>query len=176
MSRILFQIAWGHRCSAVLCSLFAAGFVSTNTFAEPLTPNPEVGTVWWNELVTPNPELSREFYVHVMGWTPKSVAADDNSRPPNPGEPEYTIFMQNSNESAGLTRHEGGEPSNLKPGWLTYIQVADVDNAVTEALRRGGKILKVPHDAQNVGRIAVIEDLDGNAVGLFAPVAKESVP
>jgi predicted enzyme related to lactoylglutathione lyase len=106
----------------------------------------------------------------VLGWSPKIVAADDNSRPPAPGESAYTLFMANGTESAGLTKYEGKDPNDPKPGWLMYVQVADVDNAVIEALRKGGKVLKAPTDAAKVGRIAVIQDLDGNALGLYAPI------
>lgn len=132
--------------------------------------NADTGTVWWNELISANPDRSRDFYSSVVGWTPKIVAADDNSRAPAPGEPAYTLFTTNGTETAGLTKYEGKDPNDPKPGWIMYIQVADVDNAVGEALKKGGRVLRAPTDAAKIGRLAVIEDLDGNAVGLYAPV------
>lgn len=134
------------------------------------TTDADTGTVWWNELISANPDRSRDFYSSVLGWSPKIVASEDNSRPPAPGESAYTLFTTNGTEAAGMTKYEGKDPNDPKPGWLMYVQVADVDNAVVEALRKGGKVLKAPTDAAKVGRIAVIQDLDGNAIGLYAPV------
>lgn len=140
--------------------------------ADPKAPSNDEGSVWWNELVSVNPERSRDFYASVIGWTPKIVAAEDNSRAPASGEAEYTIFTQNGTEAAGLSKNDGNEPTNPKPGWLTYIQVSSVDDAVVNALKKGGKVLKAPYNIANTGRLAVIEDIDGNAVGLFNPPAK----
>ena len=106
-----------------------------------------------------------------MGWTPKIVAAEDNSRPPAVGETEYTLLMNNGAETAGVTKYEGKDPNDPKPGWLMYVQVANVDDAVLNAMKNGGKVLKAPYDVQKVGRLAVIQDPDGNPVGIFNPVA-----
>ena len=169
MSRILSMPRAG--VAALFSAVFAA-FLALPANAQSPTPSAQTdnGSIWWNELVSANPERSRDFYASVIGWTPKIVAAEDNSRPPAPGENEYTLFMQSGIESAGLSKYDGKEPSDPKPGWLTYIQVANVDDAVVEALKKGGKVLKAPTDAVNVGRIAIIEDPDGNSFGLFTPV------
>jgi predicted enzyme related to lactoylglutathione lyase len=157
---------------SLLTAALTAGLTSLPAAAQnpQATTDADTGTVWWNELISANPDRSRDFYASVIGWTPKIVSADDNSRAPAPGEAAYTLFTTNGTESAGLTKYEGKDPNDPKPGWLMYVQVADVDNAVVEALRKGGKVLKAPTDAAKIGRIAVIQDLDGNAIGLYAPI------
>jgi predicted enzyme related to lactoylglutathione lyase len=166
-----------HGLAAALSLALAAGVALPALAESPALQSSagDNGTVWWNELISANPEKSREFYASVAGWTPKIVAADDNSRPPAPGESEYTLFMNNGTEAAGVSKYEGKLPSDPKPGWLTYIQVADVDGAVVQALKLGGKVLKAPSDVDKVGRIAVIEDPDGNAVGLYTAASKDAV-
>jgi len=161
----------------VLISLFTAVVVAGGMSWPAAAQSPQTttdaadtGTVWWNELISANPDRSRDFYESVVGWTPKIVASDDNTRSPAPGEAAYTLFTANGSETAGLTKYEGKDPNDPKPGWLMYIQVADVDNAVVEALKKGGKVLKAPTDAVKIGRLAVIQDLDGNAIGLYAPI------
>jgi len=134
------------------------------------TTDADTGTIWWNELVSSDPDRSRDFYQSVAGWTPKVVAADDNTRAPAAGEPAYTLFSAGSTEAAGMTKYEGKDPNDPKPGWLMYVQVADVDNAVGEALKKGGKVLRAPTDAAKIGRIAIVQDPDGNAIGLYAPI------
>lgn len=130
-----------------------------------------VGTVWWSELLSANPDRSRAFYAGVAGWTPKIVSADDMTRPPNPDEASYTMFMRGDTEVAGALALEGGELSETRPQWMTYIQVADVDDAVLAALKNGGRILKAPFDEASVGRLAVVADPDGIPVGLVTPLS-----
>lgn len=130
-----------------------------------------VGTVWWSELLSTSPERTRAFYAGVAGWTPRVVAADDTSRPPNPGETEYTLFTRDGTEVAGTTPLETSDARDTRPQWMTYIQVADVDHAVFEALKNGGRILKAPFDEASVGRMAVVADPDGVPVGLVTPVS-----
>ncbi len=131
----------------------------------------QVGSIWWSELVSANPTRTRDFYAGVFGWTPKIVSADDTTRAPNPGEPEYTIFMHHGTEVAGAAAHDDKDPNEVRPGWLSYIQVANVDTAVLEAVNKGGKILKAPYDDAGTGRFAVVQDPDGTPVGLVTPIS-----
>ena len=158
---------------ALLASAICTIMVSSAGAAEP-TPatDSDTGSVWWNEIVTENPDRTREFYKNVIGWSPKIVAADDHTRAPVAGEAEYTLFMQNNTESSGLTKYDGKEPSDPKPGWLMYIQVANVEEASLQAVKNGGKLLKAPYDATRIGRLSIIRDPDGNTVGLFTPPPK----
>lgn len=165
---------WCSRSAAfsILTAALMAGLTSLPTAAQSpqATTDADTGTVWWNELISSDPDRSRDFYQSVAGWTPKIVAADDNARTPAPGEPAYTLFSTGSTEAAGMTKYEGKDPNDPKPGWLMYVQVADVDNAVGEALKKGGKVLRAPTDAAKIGRIAIVQDPDGNAIGLYAPI------
>jgi uncharacterized protein len=174
MSRRLSRSRHG---AAVILSVALAAAAAIPAFAEDPAAKPsssDNGSVWWNELVSANPDKARDFYASVIGWTPKVVAADDNSRPPAPGEADYTLFTSQGEEVAGLSKYDGKQPNDPKPGWLTYIQVGDVDGAVEQALKKGGRVLKAPNDVDGVGRIAVIQDPDGNSFGLYTPAAKES--
>jgi predicted enzyme related to lactoylglutathione lyase len=132
------------------------------------------GTVWWSEIMTTDPVRSRDFYASVAGWTPKTVAAADTTRPPNPGEAEYTLFTKNGVEVAGASKIEPAD-TDTRPGWMTYIEVANVDTAVIEALKKGGRILKAPFDDASTGRMAIVADPDGIPVGLVTPKASAPV-
>jgi uncharacterized protein len=170
-------ISRSRKVAAAALSITLAAVASLPAFADGPAPQASAadnGSVWWNELVSSNPEKARDFYASVVGWTPKVVAAEDNSRPPAPGEADYTLFTSKGEEVAGLSKFDGKQPNDPKPGWVTYIQVGDVDRAVEEALKKGGKVLKAANDADGIGRIAVIEDPDGNPVGLYTPVPQES--
>ena len=155
----------------LLCAAAFAGLLPLSAAAQsPVAADDSgAGSVWWSEMVSANPERSRDFYASVIGWTPKVVAADDTTRPPAPGEDEYTLFLQDGDESAGLAKYDGTDPGSPRPGWLTYIQVKNVDKSVAQAISKGGKILKAPADVDGVGRLAIVQDPYGNSVGLVTP-------
>ncbi len=137
----------------------------------PLRPGPSGGP----SSVSAHPDKSREFYTAIAGWSPKIVSAEDTTRPPNPGETDYTLFMNQGTEVAGLSKSDGTTPNEARPGWMPYIQVASVDTAVIEVLKKGGKVLKAPFDDTESGRIAIVEDPDGFAVGLVTPISETPV-
>jgi predicted enzyme related to lactoylglutathione lyase len=148
----------------------AAATASAPAFAQTAAcSGTQVGSVWWNELVAADPVTARAFYTKIMGWTAKIVSTEDNSRPPNAGEEEYTLFLQNGEEVAGLTKANAADPTGLRPGWIAYVQVASVDDAVTQTLMSGGKVLRFPVDVAKVGRIAVLEDASGTQTGIVTP-------
>jgi predicted enzyme related to lactoylglutathione lyase len=158
---------------AALAVLSGPAFATDSTQQ---TATSQTGTLWWTELVSAHPEKSRDFYTAVAGWSPKIVSAEDSTRPPNPGETDYTLFMNQGTEVAGLSKYDGGGAQNEgRPGWMPYLQVASVDTAVIEVLKKGGKILKAPYDDTESGRIAIVEDPDGFAVGLVTPVSATPV-
>ena len=139
---------------------------------EAMAHDSEVGTIWWNEFLTRDPERARTFYSKVVGWTTKTVALEDPSRPPKPGEKEYIVFATDGREAAGAMKNDDVEFARSGPAmWLTYIQVASVDTAVFRAVQIGGKLLSGPFDLPNIGRIAIVEDLEGARVGLITPAS-----
>ena len=153
----------------VLAAAAQGGPALSATAANNAASCTETGTVWWNELISPNPEKVRNFYAKVVGWTPRVVSLDDNSRAPKPGEPDYTLFLVANREAAGLAKIDEGVDA-LEAGWFTYIQVENVDTAVLAAANNGGKVLKFPFDVPDIGRIAVVEDPQGASFGLVTPV------
>jgi predicted enzyme related to lactoylglutathione lyase len=58
-------------------------------------------------------------------------------------------------------------PTDLRPGWLPFIQVKDVDEAAQRAIQLGGRIVTLPYDSDNE-RMVEIEDPEGNRFGLVS--------
>jgi uncharacterized protein len=153
---------------ALTAAVTSSGLAAAKPAAQgkqPPATSSDLGTVWWTELRTRNLAATRDFYAGVIGWTPKLVAQDDMNSPPAAGEKGYTLFMMHGEEVAGAEEIDAGE----RPGWLTYIEVDNVDEAVARAAKRGGKIVQQPSDIAGVGRVAEIEDPEGNRLGLVAP-------
>jgi hypothetical protein len=76
---------------------------------------------------------------------------------------------------AGPHQNAGGlmpKPEHV-PGpaaWVTYLATDDVDATAAKAKQLGGSVLEPAFDVPSVGRIAVIADSTGAAVGLFKPL------
>jgi uncharacterized protein len=116
------------------------------------------GTPSWVDLGSPDVDASIAFYSSLFGWT----ASD-------PGPPEaggYRFFMQNGKMVAGLSPlMMEGQP----PAWLNYVTVADADDTTANAREAGATVHVEPMDVLDVGRMAILADPTGAALGLWQP-------
>lgn len=125
---------------------------------ERAVPHKEVsmhGQISWHELTTPNTDDAMTFYGGLFGWTFDSF-----------GPPGAYWLIQNAGDAVGglMTK----TPETLFPqGWLFYVDVDDVDEAIAQATKFGGTSLVPPFDMPGVGRIAVIQDPAGATVGVM---------
>lgn len=155
---------------ALMMILTSAGLAQAEPPSKPaVAASPELGTVWWAELVTKDLKRASSYYSSVIGWTTKSVAMTDSSRPAGPNEPELVLFMTEGNELAGALLANRDTPGKGAARWIIYFQVADVDAAVQRATAKGGKLLIHPFDVGTSVRLAVVEDPDGVPFGLATP-------
>jgi predicted enzyme related to lactoylglutathione lyase len=117
---------------------------------------PKPGEFAWNELLSTDVAAAKKFYGGLFGWNPQSF----------PANPDYTIFKQGEMMIGGLMKSpKPGLPSH----WLAYVTVEDVDAKVAQAKKLGAQIAMDPFDVPTVGRIAVLVDPQGAALGLFKP-------
>jgi uncharacterized protein YndB with AHSA1/START domain/predicted enzyme related to lactoylglutathione lyase len=116
----------------------------------------QVGTFCWNELLASETSGAAKFYTQLFGWKTADF----------PGGMNYTLFKQGEDRVAGLMQrpHE-----NAPPHWLAYVQVENVDATVKRITSLGGKMIIPGMDIPTVGRIAVFQDPQGAALGVFQP-------
>ena len=112
------------------------------------------GQFSWNELITSDVESAKSFYSKLLGWEPV----------PMPGGMPYTLFKKNGSEVGGMMAMPG-----VPPHWLSYVTVENADATAARAAELGGTICKAPFDIPEVGRIAIVVDPQGAAIGLFQP-------
>ncbi len=111
------------------------------------------GSFIWYELLTADPDAAAAFYGDVIGWTAASA-----------GQPgiDYRIFSAGGTPVAGhMKLPDGAEEAGMRPGWLGYIGVDDVDRAVAEIETAGGKVHMPAMDLEGVGRMALVADPQG---------------
>ena len=120
------------------------------------SPMAQPGRVSWNELVTTDVAAAKKFYTGLFGWKTELFGA------------EYTLFKQGDTMVGGAMKcPQPGAPAH----WLAYVTVKDVDASAAKAGKLGGKVVAPPFDVPEVGRIAVVLDPQGAAIGLFKPEA-----
>jgi len=135
----------------------------------------QAGSIWWNEYMAHDADRINFFYANVIGWKMKLVSLDEPSRLAVPGEAGYMVMLSKGDEVAGVMKITDAGFKGARAGWFTYIQVANVDEAVDRAKQLGGKVVSDPADTNEGVRIAVIEDPEGCLVGLAAPKAAAEI-
>jgi predicted enzyme related to lactoylglutathione lyase len=117
------------------------------------------GKIHWNELMTSDPEKSKAFWSAVAGWTFEPMPMGEGMT--------YTIIKSGAEMRGGMMKRE----PHMGPmdGWMMYVAVDDVDKAAKTTAAKGGKVLNGPFDVPGVGRIAIIADATGAAVGIMTP-------
>lgn len=115
------------------------------------------GTFAWNELSTGNVEKAKAFYASALGWTFEKF--------PMP-EGEYWVAKVGDKFVAGVASLELGALEGVStPYWFPFIEVEDIDARMSAATANGASVLRPASDVPNVGRVAVLRDPTGAAVG-----------
>jgi predicted enzyme related to lactoylglutathione lyase len=128
----------------------------------------EPGAIWWTEYLANDANRINHFYANVIGWRMKLVSLEEPSRLAEPDEKSYMVMLARGEETAGVMRLVDADFPASRPGWFTYIQVDNVDEAARRTVQLGGRIVRAPVDSDENMRIAVIQDPEGCLVGLAA--------
>ncbi len=117
--------------------------MSTTAQQEVTTPTQTTtGNFVWHELRTTDTKAAEAFYTHVIGWQAKGSG--------DPAGVPYTLLSAGDLDTAGLMgltpeMVEGG----MKPGWVGFIGVDDVDGYAKRVEQGGGKLHCPPMDIPN---------------------------
>jgi predicted enzyme related to lactoylglutathione lyase len=117
------------------------------------------GRFVWYELATTDREAAIAFYTKVMGWGAWDASA--------PGRP-YVLFSAGPVSAGGLMDLPAdARERGVKPSWVGYVGVDDVDAAVGQLKRRGGAVHVPPTDVAGISRFAIVADPQTARLGLF---------
>ncbi|WP_347331720.1 VOC family protein [Marinimicrobium locisalis] len=117
------------------------------------------GEFIWYELLSTDSNAAIAFYNAILDWQ----ATDSGQR-----NMDYRILSARD-EDAGAPHDVGGlmqmteemREGGLKPVWLGYIGVDDVDRTVATIVEMGASVQLPPTDIPNVGRLAMVSDPQG---------------
>lgn len=114
----------------------------------------------WSELMTRDIDAAKAFYTETCGWSYDAMTMDDGSA--------YFVAMVGGKPVAGLMDMSGTPGmTDIPPHWFTYFAVDDVDHAVEQTRACGGEVIRPPFDVEGIGRIAILKDSAGAAMGMI---------
>jgi predicted enzyme related to lactoylglutathione lyase len=121
----------------------------------------EHGMFHWNELMTRDVETAKKFYAKTIGWTFDGMPMEQGT---------YWLANIGGRPVAGIfdmTGHQGME--DIPENWFAYLAVDDIDKRVGMAKDAGATIVRDPFDIPGVGRIAILKEPGGAAIGWMTP-------
>lgn len=104
--------------------------------------------------MTTDAASARLFYEELFGWH-MEVGGEDTGF--------YALASLDGRNAAGIGEMQMEHP----PVWTTYLASADAEATMDAVARAGGTILQPPMDVMEYGRMAVIQDPTGGAVGIW---------
>jgi uncharacterized protein len=104
----------------------------------------------WYELMTTDMDAAKAFYADVVGWGTQDVST--------PGV-AYTLFTAGGASVSGLMDlPEDARASGLRPSWIGYVGVNDVDATAERIKQLGGAVHVPPTDIPNISRFSIAVD------------------
>src|SRR5260370_36011838 len=117
------------------------------------------GRFGWSELMVADIEAGKVFYGDVVGW-----GKEDASMPGR----AYPLFTAGGTSVSGLMAlPEDARKSGLRPSWLGYVGVSDVDAAADRIKELGGAVHVPPKDIPNISRFSIAVDPQMATIALF---------
>ncbi len=101
----------------------------------------------WVELSTSDPEAAQAFYAKLFGW--RIEVSDD------PQYGGYALAKIGDQDAAGIGRIQSPQAPTA---WSIYIGSDDVDALATKVEAAGGRVVALPFDVGDQGRMAVFQD------------------
>jgi predicted enzyme related to lactoylglutathione lyase len=116
---------------------------------------PALSSFCWDQLNTPDPQEEFEAYAYVLGWRRLQLT--------RAAQPELWTLLRGERQAGSLMK-EAGEQAH----WLSFVMVAQLEDARMRARALGGKVLVDCYEVPNVGAFSVLEDTLGAQIAAFA--------
>jgi predicted enzyme related to lactoylglutathione lyase len=122
------------------------------------------GHFYWNELMTRDVEGAKAFYAGTLGWRFDGMPMAEVGT--------YWVCKDGDQPLGGILDMSPPQFDGLPPHWFAYIAVDDVDARVAKAAAAGAELLRPLFDVPGVGRIAILKDPTGAAIGWITPAQR----
>ena len=128
-------------------------------------PTTTHGLFHWNELMTWSAEKAKTFYADTLGWSYEAFPMEQG---------EYIVCKMGDEVVGGIMEMAPGTGFDGMPDhWFAYITVDDIDARLTKVEAAGGEVMRAAFEVPQVGRIAIVRDKAGAAIGWITPAPQE---
>lgn len=117
---------------------------------------PEPGEWIWMQLLSRDARAAGEFYRTLGGYEVL----------PNTDRTNSLVLTAKGYARAAVMTLPANKP-DVKPAWLPFVRVKNIGESVLQAKALGGKVLIAPRQDLMNGRVAVIADPTGAAIGIM---------
>ena len=116
-----------------------------------------------------NVERARHFYSTLLGWKIEPV----QDTPGSPGMEAMQYHAVSTGAARKGTLNTGGlYKRHMNEPVLDFVEVEDLDAVLPNVEKLSGKITMPKTDIPGVGMVVMIQDTEGNAIGIWKPVRK----
>jgi predicted enzyme related to lactoylglutathione lyase len=121
-------------------------------------PTLVLGAPCWIDLYSSDTKRAKDFYGRLFGWKTMDPGADYGG---------YFLFQKDGKVVAGCMANDGEQ--GAPDAWTTYLSTDDADRTVEAAKANGGQVYVEPMDVTENGRMAMVGDPGGAAIGIWQP-------
>ena len=120
------------------------------------------------EIPADDVDRAKRFYNSLLGW---KIEPTKMAMPDLESIQYQEIVTGEPNEAAPMgSLNTGGMYKRMMNETIrSYVMVDDIDEKIAMVEKLGGKIVLPKTELESVGQFAVIEDTEGNAIGLYKP-------
>lgn len=119
----------------------------------------------WFEIYTSDFDRAKKFYTEVFKFELTDLPMSSNNHP----EMKYATFPSDANSwgaSGALAKIDMVKPGI--GGTLVYFSTEEINTELNRVEAAGGKIIRAKQDIGEFGFIALVEDTEGNMIGLHS--------
>lgn len=119
------------------------------------------------EIPADNIDRAKHFYNSLLGWKIAPITTPAMDRDKMTAIAYHEIVTGDAKEgtmnTGGLYKRQMGE--TIK----NYVMVDDIDKVLAKVEKLGGKIVMQKEMIKGVGLVAIIQDTEGNGIGIWKP-------
>jgi uncharacterized protein len=132
------------------------------------------GVPCWVDTWQPDADAAAGFYSELFGWEAEDTmpaGIDGKHYICRLGGRDVAAVASRPEVAPDVMRGRSAGEAEERPvsSWTTYVWVDDVDGTVAKVREAGGSVAMDPFDALDGGRIAIIADPSGAALGIWQP-------
>ncbi|MGA9086848.1 MAG: VOC family protein [Methanoregula sp.] len=115
-----------------------------------------------------NVDRAKHFYHSLLGWKiePTKTPMDPAVAPMQYQDIVTGKAEEGTMNMGGLYKRQMSKPI------INFVMVDDLDKVLAKVEKLGGKTIVPKNEIKTVGLIAIIQDTEGNAIGLWKPTMK----